>query len=259
MQNSYTTIQFSVTNRIAHIVLAQPPLNVLTIAMMKELAEALEQIGNMKEVCAVAFSAVPESQAFSTGVTIEAYRPEFAFQMVEAFHNIFYELNRISKPVVAMVSGAAVGGGCELVAFADIVIASQSAKFGQPEIRLGVFPPVACVVLPRVIGEKKAREMILTGEIIGAEAARFYGLVNYVVADTELAAKAEEVFTRLRGMSSLALSTTRRVMNASGNFNFDEALKQAASVYLNDLMACQDPVEGIAAFLAKRPPQWKHK
>ncbi len=259
MQSPYTTIQLSIAKRVARIVFAQPPLNILTIAMMKEITEALGQIGNLPDVCAIAFSAAPGSQAFSAGVAIEAYRPEYAFQMLEAFHDIFYELNRVSKPVVAIVSGAAFGGGCELVAFADMVIASQSARFGQPEIRLGVFPPVACVVLPRIIGEKKTREMILTGEIIGAEAARFYGLVNHVVAESELESKAEEIFERLRTYSSLSLSTTRRVMNTTGNLNFEEALKQAASFYLNDLMSCQDPVEGIEAFLAKRSPQWKHK
>jgi cyclohexa-1,5-dienecarbonyl-CoA hydratase len=259
MQNSYTTIQLSVVNRVARIVLAQPPLNVLTMTMMKEMTDALGQIGHMQDVCVIVFSAASGSQAFSTGVSIEAYRPEFAFQMLEAFHDIFHELNRLSKPVVALVSGAALGGGCELAAFADIVIASPSARFGQPEIRLGVFPPLACVILPRIIGEKKAKEMILTGEVIGSDAARFYGLVNHIVADAELESKAEEIFARLRQHSSLSLSLTRRVMNATEKVNLDEALKQAASIYLNELMSCHDPVEGIEAFLAKRPPQWKNK
>lgn len=259
MQSSHTTIQLSVVDRVARILLAQPPLNVLTIAMMKEITDALGQIGNMNEVCAIAFSAAPGSQAFSAGVSIEEHQPESAFQMLESFHAIFHELNRVSKPVVAIVAGAALGGGCELVAFADIVIASQSARFGQPEIRLGVFPPAACVMLPRIVGEKKAREMILTGELIGAEAARFYGLVNQVVADAELESKAEEIFARLRALSAFSLSMTRRVMNATANLNFDEALKHAERIYLNDLMSCQDPDEGIKAFLAKRPPQWKHK
>jgi cyclohexa-1,5-dienecarbonyl-CoA hydratase len=259
MQSPYTTIQLAVANRVARIVLAQPPQNVLTMAMMKEITDALSQIGKLQDVCAIAFSAAPGSQAFSTGVSIEAYRPESAFQMLDTFHHIFHELNRLSKPVVAIVAGAALGGGCELAAFADIVIASPAARFGQPEIRLGIFPPLACVMLPRIIGEKKAREMLLTGEVIGTDAARFYGLVNHVVPESELEAKVEEVFAKLRSSSSLALTTTRRVMNTTGSMNFEEALKQAVSVYLNDLMSCQDPVEGIEAFLAKRSPNWKHK
>jgi enoyl-CoA hydratase/carnithine racemase len=127
MQNSYSTIQISVASRVVRIVLAQPPLNILTMAMMKEISDALGQIGHLQDVCAIAISAAPGSQAFSAGVSIETYRPEFAFQMLEAFHDIFHELNRLSKPVVAIVSGPALGGGCELAAFADIVIASQSA------------------------------------------------------------------------------------------------------------------------------------
>ncbi|MEW6125958.1 MAG: enoyl-CoA hydratase/isomerase family protein [Acidobacteriota bacterium] len=259
MQSSFKTIHLEITHRVARIVLAQPPLNVLTIAMMKEIAAAVNQIGNLKDVCAIAFSAAPGSKAFSAGVSIEEHRPQLAYQMIEAFHAIFHELNSVSKPVVALVTGAALGGGCELVAFADIVIAGQSARFGQPEIRLGVFPPAACVMLPRIIGDKKAAELILTGELIGAEAARYYRLVNHVVADEEIEKKAEEIFDKLRQHSSVALQMTRRVLNATQNLGFEEAMKQAESVYLNDLMSCKDPAEGIEAYIAKRQPEWKHR
>jgi len=179
--------------------------------------------------------------------------------MLEGFHGIFRALNTVSKPVVALVAGAALGGGCELVAFADIVIATRSARFGQPEIKLGVFPPLAAVILPRVIGEKKAREMILTGELLTAEAALNAGLVNHVVDENGLEKKSEEVLGQLRQMSAPALEVTRTAINQASGIGFDDALKRTEDIYLNKLMALKDPQEGIEAFIAKRLPKWKHK
>src|SRR6185369_1444813 len=158
------------------------------------------------------------------------------FQMLDGFHAIFRSLNTVSKPVIALVGGAALGGGCELAAFADIVIASPSARFGQPEIKLGVFPPVAAFVLPRVIGDKRAREMILTGELLTAEAAHSIGLVNHVVDEKSLDAKSEELLEVLRQMSVPGLEMARRAMVQTWGLGFDEALKRSEDIYLNELM-----------------------
>jgi cyclohexa-1,5-dienecarbonyl-CoA hydratase len=259
MAKLFKDIQLVVANRVARIIFARPPLNVFTIAMLKEITEAIYQIDRMNEVCAIVFSASQDSKAFSAGVSIEEHRAETAFQMLESFHEVFHALNRTSKPVMALVVGGALGGGCELVAFADIVIAAQAARFGQPEIKLGVFPPAACVMLPRVIGDKRARELILTGELFSADAARALGLVNYVVAEDELEAKAEQILNHLRQMSAPALETARRTMNETRGLSFEVALKHAEDIYLNDLMSYKDPAEGIEAFIAKRPANWKHK
>jgi cyclohexa-1,5-dienecarbonyl-CoA hydratase len=259
MPSSYKDIQFAVTDRVARITFARPPLNVLTISMMKEINEAVNRAGSAADLCAIVFAGLPNARTFSAGVSIEEHRPETVFQMLEAFHGIFHTLNSVSKPVIALVGGIALGGGCELAAFADIVIATQSARFGQPEIKLGVFPPLGAVILPRVIGEKKAREMILTGELLTAEAALALGLVNYVVSDANLESKAEEIFGALRQMSAPALEMARRALTASSGLAFDEALKRNEDIYLNRLMGLKDAQEGVEAFIAKRPPRWKHK
>ncbi|HKP84972.1 MAG TPA: enoyl-CoA hydratase-related protein [Blastocatellia bacterium] len=259
MPGHYRDINFTVTDRVARITFTRPPLNVLTIAMMKEIADAINRISATSDVCAIVFAAQPGARTFSAGVSIEEHRADTVFQMLEAFHNIFRSLNIVSKPVMALVAGAALGGGCELVAFADIVIATQSSRFGQPEIKLGVFPPISTVMLPRVIGEKKAREMILTGELLSAEAALSHGLINYVVAESELETKAQEVLDQLRQMSVPALELARRALIAGAWAGFDEALKRTEDIYLNQLMALKDSQEGIEAFIAKRPPRWKHK
>ncbi|HXG67404.1 MAG TPA: enoyl-CoA hydratase-related protein [Blastocatellia bacterium] len=255
----YKDIELTVTERVARINFNRPPVNVFNIPMMKEVADAVQHVGTMSEVCAIALAASPATRAFSAGVSIEEHRVETAFQMLDSFHGIFRALNQASKPVVALVTGAALGGGCELVAFADIVIAAQSARFGQPEIKIGAFPPVAAVLLPRVIGEKKARELILTGELLTAETAHALGLVNHVVGDGELEAKAEEVFGQLRQLSAPVLEVTRRALNEVAALPFEEALKRAEDIYLNRLLAYKDAAEGVEAFIAKRPPKWKHK
>jgi cyclohexa-1,5-dienecarbonyl-CoA hydratase len=259
MPAGYKDIHFSVTDRAARIVLSKPPLNVLTISMMKEIADAINRVGSMPEVCALVLSASPSTRAFSAGTSVEEHRPETVYQMLEAFHSIFRAMNIASKPVIAAVSGAALGGGCELVAFADIVIATHSARFGQPEIKIGVFPPVSSIMLPRVIGEKKAREMILTGDLITAEEARQLGLVNYVVGEAELEQKTKEVLDKLRQMSAPALEMSRRAVVEAFGLPFEEALKRTEDIYLNQLMSHKDPIEGIQAFIEKRAPQWKHK
>lgn len=255
----YKDIQLAVTDRVARITLTRPPLNVITMAMAKEIADAVNRVGAMTEVCAIVLASPPGARTFSAGVSIEEHRPETVFQMLEAFHDIFRTLIVAARPVVALINGAALGGGCELAAFADIVIATPGARFGQPEIKLGVFPPLAAVVLPRVVGDKKAREMMLTGELLTAEQAQAVGLVNYVVADSELEAKSEEILNALRQLSAPVLAMTRRAIMAGAWHGFDEALKRTEDIYLNQLMQLKDAVEGIEAFIAKRPPRWKHK
>lgn len=259
MAARYKDIQVAVTDRVARITFARPPLNILTIAMMKEIVDAINRIAQTPDTCAIVFAASQTSGAFCAGVSIEEHKAETVFQMLEGFHSIFRSLNTVSKPVIALVGGAALGGGCELAAFADIVIAGGSARFGQPEIKLGVFPPVAAFLLPKVIGEKKAREMILTGELLTAEAAQSLGLVNHVVADNALEAKAEELLGAFRQMSVPGLEMARRAMVQTWGLGFDEALKRTEDIYLNELMSFKDPQEGVEAFIAKRPPRWKHK
>lgn len=259
MATHYKDIQFALVDRVARITFARPPLNILTIAMMKEIVDAIGQGAQSPDTCAFLFAASSSSRAFCAGVSIEEHKPETVYQMLDGFHSIFRSLNTASKPVIALVGGAALGGGCELAAFADIVIASPAARFGQPEIKLGVFPPVAAFVLPRVIGDKRAREMILTGELLTAEVAQAIGLVNHVVAENALEARVEELLNTFRQMSVPGLEMARRAIIQTSAMGFDEALKCAEDIYLNELMAHKDPQEGVDAFIAKRPPRWKHK
>lgn len=253
----HISLQFD--DRVARIELRRPPLNVLNIAMMREIGEALSSCGQQVELAAIVFQAAKDCRAFSAGVSVEEHVPDTIYQMLDSFHGIFRALEQIARPTLAVVDGGALGGGCELVAACDIVIASDRARFGQPEIKLGVFPPVASILLPRLIGEKRARELIMTGELIGASEAASWGLVNHVVPANQLEGKTKEIVAKLRDVSAAALEHTRRSLDLGRGRSLDDALKEQEDLYLNDLMKTADAVEGIKAFMEKRKPVWRNR
>jgi len=255
----FQNINFQVQDRIARITFARPPLNIFNIAMMREIGAALNDCAGRRDLTAIVFDSAPGTRAFSAGVAVEEHVADTVFRMLDSFHSIFRVLNQISKPVVAVVDGPALGGGCELVAACDIVIATERARFGQPEIKLGVFPPVAAVILPRIIGEKKAREMILLGEIVDADEALRLGLVNYVVPSGELSQQTEALLAKLSELSSVSLQFTRSALDLGRNSDFESALTDIENLYLNELMKTEDATEGVQSFMEKRKPEWRNK
>src|SRR2546421_6316270 len=259
MTREFQSIKFQIDDRVARITFARPPLNVFNIAMMREIGDALGDCAPRRDLAAIVFAAAPDARAFSAGVAVEEHLPETVFQMLEAFHSIFRGLRQIAKPVIAVVDGPALGGGGEVVAACDIVIASERAHFGQPEIKLGVFPPVAAILLPRIIGEKRARELILTGDLIDAGEARRLGLASYVVPSAELEQKTESVLVKLRELSASSLAMTRAALDLGGRSGFESVLTEVENLYLNELMKTEDASEGVHAFMEKRKPDWRNK
>lgn len=259
MTDRYQHIKFTIEDRVGRISFARPPLNVFNIAMMREMTDAINMCLNEREMVAILFEAAPGSRAFSAGVAVEEHVEETIYQMLDSFHGIFRALEQVGKPTLAVVDGAALGGGCELVAGCDIVIATERARFGQPEIKLGVFPPVAAVLLPRIIGDKRARELIMTGELIDPAEALRLGLINSSVAHAELEQKVEAVLVKLRELSAPALEAARRAIDLSRGAPFFEALSKVEDLYLNELMKTEDAREGIRAFMEKRKPAWKNR
>ena len=259
MAEDFQYIKFRIEDRVARITFARPPLNILNIAMLREINEALNQCAHQRELAAIVFDAAPDCNAFSAGVAVEEHVEETIFQMLDSFHGVFRNLEQMARPTIAIVDGSALGGGCELVAACDIVIASERARFGQPEIKLGVFPPVAAVLLPRVIGDKRARELILTGELIEAPEAARLGLVNYLLPSNELEQKTSELLSRFRNLSVAALAFTKEAIDLGRGRSLDLALKDVEDLYLNELMKTYDASEGIKAFSEKRKPEWRHR
>ena len=258
MASIYQNIRLKIDDRVARITFARPPLNVFNIEMMREVSKALGEC-NQRELVAIVFDADKNCRAFSAGVAVEDHVQETIFQMLDAFHSIFRLLEQIAKPAIALIDGAALGGGCELVAACDIVIASDRSRFGQPEIKLGVFPPVAAVLLPRVIGEKRARELILTGEIIDAVEAGRLGLCNHVVPGAHLEPKLLEVLAKLRELSGTSLTYARQSLDLGRGRSIDDALSEQENMYLHELMKTGDANEGVKAFMEKRKAIWRHR
>ena len=252
-------IQFRIEDRVARITLGRPPLNVLNIAMMREIGRALVECIDQRELVAIVFDAAPDARAFSAGVAIEEHVEETIYQMLESFHAIFRTLEQLARPSIAVVDGAALGGGCELVAGCDIVIASDRARFGQPEIKLGIFPPLACLLLPLIIGDKRARELLLTGELISASQAARLGLVNHIVPSEQLQQKTEEILAKLRELSGSSLEATRRAIDLGRGRSLDVALAEVEKLYLLELMKTEDANEGVRAFIEKRKPVWRNR
>jgi cyclohexa-1,5-dienecarbonyl-CoA hydratase len=258
MSPEYQHIRFRIDDRVARITFARPPLNVFNIAMMREIGAALGECAR-REIVAIVFSADKDCRAFSAGVAVEEHVQETIYQMLDSFHSIFRQLEQLAKPAIAVVDGAALGGGCEVVAACDIVIASDRSRFGLPEIKLGVFPPVAAILLPVVIGQKRARELILTGEIIDAVEAGRLGLCNHVVPGAHLEPKLLEITAKLKELSGASLEYAKRALDLGRGRTLDQALKEQENIYLHELMKTIDANEGVKAFMEKRKPVWRHR
>src|SRR5215468_1252239 len=254
---AYKYIQFEIANSIARLSLNHAPHNVLTVPMMKEMAEAIESLNGRADVKAILLQSA--QQAFSAGISLEDSRPDRVFQTLDAFTRVFQAMVDISKPVIVVVNGPAIGAGSELVGFADVVLATPKAKFAQPEVKLGVFPPFAAVMLPQLIGPKKTYELILTGEALSAEEALRFGFVNKVVPEAELKTQVETLITRISEFSGPVLEVTKRVIGTSIGLPLKQAMKKSQDVYLNELMSLEDVQEGLRAVIEKRRPVWKNK
>ena len=253
---AFEHIKLAVEDGVATLTLCREPLNVLNIAMMTEINQALDSLepAGLKVLLIQA-----EGKAFSAGVDVGEHLGDQVKQMIEVFHGIFRRMDKLGVISVASVQGAALGGGCELAAYCDLVVASQKAKFGQPEILLGVFPPVAALVFPRQMGYKKALELIVTGDIIGADEAKAIGLVNQVVPPEELGAATEALVKKLTNLSGLVLRLTKKAVVQGLTDDREQALGIIEKVYLDELMVTADAEEGLKAFLEKRKPAWSER
>jgi cyclohexa-1,5-dienecarbonyl-CoA hydratase len=242
---------------IGRITFNSPPLNVLNIEMMKEINQAIKEFQSIKLKVLILNA---NGKAFSAGVDVSDHTKEKVKGMIQIFHEIFTNLLKIKAPTVALVNGAALGGGCEVATFCDIVIASEKSKFGQPEIMVGVFPPVAAAIFPKLMWSKKALELMLTGEIIRANEAKELGLVNHILPVEDFEAEAEKfVNDKLANNSAVVLQLTKRAFIEGATQNYSESIKKIENIYLNDLMKTSDANEGLSAFLEKRPPVWKNE
>jgi len=253
----YQHIEVSLNNGIGTITLNRPPVNILNIAMMEEINHLLDSWQGNKDLKVALFNA--KGKCFSAGVDVGEHMGDMASKMIEVFHGIFRRMDRLGCLTMASVYSSCLGGGCELAVFCDLVIASEGAKFGQPEIQVGVFPPIAAQIMPRIIGRKAANELIFSGKIISAEEALKLGLVNKVVKEGELEKETEEFLKPYIKLSAEVLRLTKKAMTAGLKDDLEPSLGLIEDIYLNKLMMTHDAREGLTAFMEKRRPEWKNE
>lgn len=254
MSGQYENIALEVRDKVAWLTLRRPPHNWLNIPMMEEINSALDSLQDDPPNLII-FQA--EGRAFSVGVEVADHMGDKVSKMLEVFHGIFRRMDELGVPTLAVVGGAALGGGCELAAYCDMVLASEKARFGQPEIQVGVFPPIAALAFPRMMGWKRAMELILTGEAISAKEAYEAGLVNKVVPQEELQKEAEEWAKRFSALSGVVLRLARKAVKEGWDTQQDAGLRRIEEIYMDELMKTHDANEGLQAFMEKRSPRWK--
>jgi cyclohexa-1,5-dienecarbonyl-CoA hydratase len=243
---------------VAKITINRPPFNILNVKTLGEIAEALEDVGKDDGIKVLVMTGAGE-KAFSAGVEIRDHLPQKIKETLESFHKVFHLLAQINKPTIATVRGFAYGGGCELASACDIVLASEDAQFGQQEVSVGAIPTVATVLLPRIIGRKKALEIIFTGDTLTASEAKKIGLINEVFTAAEFEEAVNKLIEKFKKKSSVVLKLIRMAVYQGLNRDFREALDGVTDIYLDKLMNTEDAVEGLNAFLEKRKPVWKDK
>ena len=254
---AYEHIEVSIENGLGTITLNRPPVNVLNIPMMEEMNQALDGLQGKKDLKAVLFNA--KGKCFSAGVDVGDHMGDLVYKMVEDFHGMFRRMDKLGVLTIASVYGSCLGGGCELAIFCDLVIADESAKLGQPEIQVGVFPPIAAQIMPRIIGRKAAMDLILSGRIISAQEALQMGLVNKVVKKGELEKETNEFLKPYLNLSAEVLRLTKKAVMAGLMDDLEPSLKAIEDIYLDELMKTHDAEEGLKAFLEKRKAVWKNE
>jgi cyclohexa-1,5-dienecarbonyl-CoA hydratase len=255
--DTFQYVGFRVEPPVARLTLNRPDHNLLNELMLLELAAGLESLSEHDAVKVIVLDAA--GKTFCGGTEMDEYTAERAFQVIDAFHTACTAMLDAARPVVVVVNGPAIGGGVELAAFGDLVIATPRARFALPEITIGMFPPLASTMLPYLIGPKLALELVLTGEAVTAERAQELGLVNRVVPEAQLEQAVAQLLERVTQQSGAVLAMAKKAVVGGMGLSLREALRFSMDVFLNELYHLEDSREGLRALIEKRKPQWKNR
>lgn len=239
------------------LTLDAPPVNVISIAMLEILEREIRRADEDPAIRLIVIDA--NGKLFSAGVDVADHVGDLVAKMMDALERLFVTMDRCETIVVALAKGAAIGGGCELCLGADLCYAAESAKFGQPEIKLGLMAPPASVLLPRRIGEAKALDMLLTGRTISARDAELAGMIAGCYPDDRFEEETSKTLKILLSYSASALSHAKQAVRLSRDGELSETHNRVNRFYMDSLMKTADAHEGLAAFLEKRPASWKHR
>jgi cyclohexa-1,5-dienecarbonyl-CoA hydratase len=255
--DEFKHIKFKVEGNVARLTLSRPEHNLLNEAMLRELSDGVSVAGDREDVKLIVLDSA--CKVFCGGIDLGEYTSQRVFQMLDAFHAAFAGMLEVGKPVICVVNGPAIGGGAELAAFGDFVIATPKARFAQPEISIGVFPPLASTILPFLVGPKVALELVLTGEPVTAERALELGLINRLVPETQLQAAVSDLIQRIGSHSGPVLTMAKKAILSGMGMSLKDGLKNSMNIFLNELYRLEDSQEGLRALVEKRKPTWKNR
>jgi cyclohexa-1,5-dienecarbonyl-CoA hydratase len=251
------SIKLEKANGVARITFNRPKHNVLDIGMMKELNGELETLLDDDDLkCLVILGDGP---SWCAGVEVSDHKPEMVDEMVSTFNRVLELINKFDIPTIAAVHGACLGGGMEVAIACDIIIAAKSAAFGQPEIKLGFFPPFAATRLPVLVGPAKAIEICCSGRRYSASEALTMGFVSHVADEDGFAEKVEGMIKEIAYCSPLIIRLNKRAVREHLGMSFAKAMSGVSDLFLNTLMKTEDTLEGIRSFEEKRKAVWKNK
>src|SRR5271154_6331436 len=250
-------LKVSVEGEVARLTLDRPDHNLLNERMLCELASGINFLGEQYNIKLIVLASA--GKTFCGGIELGEYTQRRVFQLLDAFHSAFSAMLDATKPLLVVVNGPAFGGGAELAALGDLVIATPKARFAQPEIKLGVFPPLAAAVLPYILGPKVALELVLTGETIGAERAHEVGLVNWLGPESELEARVNDLVAKVTAQSGPVLTMAKKAILGSLGLSLRDGVRNSMKVFLNELADLEDSQEGLRALVEKRAPKWKNR
>jgi cyclohexa-1,5-dienecarbonyl-CoA hydratase len=242
---------------VARMTLNRPAHNLLNEAMLREMADGIDYAGERGDIKLIVLDSA--CKVFCGGIDVGEYTSQRVFQMLDAFHATFAGMLELGKPVICVVNGPAIGGGAELAAFGDLVIATPKARFAQPEISIGVFPPLASTILPFLVGPKIALELVLTGEPVTAERALALGMVNRLVPETQLEKTVADLVNRINSHSGPVLTMAKKAILGGMGMSLRDGLKHSMNIFLNELYRLEDSQEGLRALVEKRKPSWKNR
>jgi cyclohexa-1,5-dienecarbonyl-CoA hydratase len=250
-------IQLRLDSGVARLTLNRPEHNLLNESMLRELVDGIAFVASHEEVKLIVLDSA--CKVFCGGIDVGEYTSERVFQMLDAFHSVFAGILETSKPVLCVVNGPAIGGGAELAAFGDLVVATPKARFAQPEITIGVFPPLASTILPFLVGPKIALELVLLGDPVTAERALELGLINRLVPESKLEATVNDLIEHITSHSGPVLTMAKRAILSAMGLSLRDGLKQSMDIFLNELYRLEDSQEGLRALVEKRKPNWKNR
>ncbi|MGB9402191.1 MAG: enoyl-CoA hydratase/isomerase family protein [Candidatus Acidiferrales bacterium] len=250
-------IRYRIEDEVARLTLDRPDHNLLNERMLCELAVGINSLGDKREVKLIVIDSALKS--FCGGIELGEYTQRRVFQLLDAFHNAFAAMMDTAKPLMVVINGPAFGGGSELAALADLVVATPRARFAQPEIKLGVFPPLSAVILPHILGPKVALELVLTGEAMTAERAFELGLVNRLVPENQLEKTVNDLIGKVTAQSGPVLTMAKKAILGSIGLSLRDGVRNSMKIFLNELSDLEDSQEGLRALVEKRAPKWKNR